>query len=161
MWCGGGGGGYTMISIRTREGAQPIIIAGGGGGGSSNHGLSGGGLDGPLFGERIDIRNGRCGRSDSGGQGGDATNVFYSSFCPTDGEQWIGGDAGEFGGGGGGGHFGGGGGGTGAGIAGGGGGGSCFILKERCLDYLIIPVIVVIAIYIKIVVKFLLSIFSG
>ena len=127
IWCAGAGGGYSIVQRRGPTGLEPLLVASGGGGGASRKGVAGGSLDGEIPGTKIDLRNGRMGRSWCGGAGGDSGDVMGCAFPPLSGAPWKGGNGGEYGGGGGGGFFGGGGGGTSPGIVGGGGGGSCFV----------------------------------
>lgn len=138
IWACGGGGGYSIVQRRGALGLEPLLVASGGGGGGSREGVPGGGEDGELTGVKIDVRNGRMGRSWCGGGGGDSGDVMGCKFPPQSGGPWKGGNGGEYGGGGGGGLFGGGGGGTSPGIVGGGGGGSCYVSKKCVSDNVII-----------------------
>jgi hypothetical protein len=91
-WAAGGGGGYSMVAKRTSAGTIPLVVAGGGGGGSSLHGIPGGGMNGPLPGTRIDIRNGHLGTIEAGGEAGDSGSVHNSLWPATSGEAWKGGN---------------------------------------------------------------------
>jgi hypothetical protein len=137
-WAAGGGGGYSMVAKRHAGGNVALVLAAGGGGGSSNSGIPGAGMEGPLPGTKIDVRNGQIGTIYAGGAAGDSGSIHNSLWPATEGVAWTGGNGSQYGGGGGGGYFGGGGGGTVPGVGGGGGGGASYILTENCVDYLII-----------------------
>ncbi len=91
-WAAGGGGGYSMVAKRHAGSSTPLVVAAGGGGGSSNPGIPGGGMDGPLPGTFVDIRNGGLGTASAGGAAGDSGSIHNSQWPATPGGAWQGGN---------------------------------------------------------------------